>query len=133
DDRRGGEGRTLLGLWGEVLDRADRSGPLLIVVDDVQHADQFSFKFLLSLISRLSRQRILVVLGGLDGAESLTLLHSEILRQPQSRRIRLAPLSLAGRQQTLNNRLGPRAALKLATRCQAPTVRNPLPARPPHG
>jgi DNA-binding CsgD family transcriptional regulator len=120
------DGRTLFDLCAEVLDRADRSGPLLIVVDDVQHADQFSINFLLSLISRLSRQRILVVLGELDGAESMTLLHAEILRQPQSRRIRLGPLSLAGVQQTLIDRLDTRAAMKLATECHAASGGNPL-------
>lgn len=119
-------GQTLHDLCTEVLDLADERGPVLIVVDDVQHADQFSVDFLLSLTPRLRRSRVLVVLAELAGAESLSLLRSEILRRPSNRRIRLAPLSLAGVQRTLVDRLDTRAALKLATTCHAASGGNPL-------
>ncbi len=114
-------------LCATVLDRADE-GPVLVVVDDVQHADQFSLRFLLSLVHQLHSARILVLLAELQGADqaSSPLLRAEVLRHGRGRRIRLDPLSRTGVQRAIADRLGTRAALKLATSCHTASGGNPF-------
>ncbi|TWP51672.1 AAA family ATPase [Lentzea tibetensis] len=65
--------------------------PLLIGVDDVQHADAPSLDCLLYLARRVGTARVLLVLTEID--QPRTPFHSELLRERHCRRIRLAALS----------------------------------------
>lgn len=88
--------RIVHGLGVAVLDLAAET-PLLIAVDDVQHADVPSLHCLLYIARRLGSARVLVVLT--DEAECETQhssFRAELRRQPHFHQLRLAPLTREG-------------------------------------
>lgn len=88
--------RIVHGLGVAVLDLAARA-PLLIAVDDVQHADVPSLHCLLYIARRLASARVLVVLT--DEAEferQHSPFRAELRRQPHFHQLRLAPLTREG-------------------------------------
>ncbi|MGF1425952.1 AAA family ATPase [Kitasatospora sp. LaBMicrA B282] len=71
--------------------------PLVLAVDDLQHADRLSLHFLRYLARRIRNQRVLLVMNVLaEATPTLPLLQMEILGQANSRNIRLEPLSRRG-------------------------------------
>ncbi|MYS85507.1 AAA family ATPase [Embleya scabrispora] len=71
--------------------------PVVVSLDDVQHADAASVRCLLHLARHSGRARVLVLLARtLDFALTDPQSDTEFLRQPDLVRIRLAPLSPAG-------------------------------------
>jgi DNA-binding CsgD family transcriptional regulator len=70
--------------------------PVLLCVDDVQHADAESLRHLQYLVRHARRSRVLVVLTGAPHPPSQDpLFTTELMRQPHFRRVRLGPLSPA--------------------------------------
>ncbi|MFE9747965.1 AAA family ATPase [Saccharothrix saharensis] len=109
-----------------------RDRPLVIAVDDVQFADQTSLRVLLHLQRRIRSARIVLLLGEATGAsgtgarQAHTVLRDEIVRQPQSRHLRLTPLSQDGVRDLLARHLGTQAAAQLDEPCHALSGGNPL-------
>lgn len=109
-----------------LLDASERV-PLVIAVDDVQHADVASLFGLFYLVRRIATARVEVMLTvdpfaqptvpGLSGALS---------RLPRCRTLRLRPLSPEGTAALLKERLSERAAERLADRVHAISGGNPL-------
>ncbi|MFC7326970.1 helix-turn-helix transcriptional regulator [Marinactinospora rubrisoli] len=80
-----------------LLDLARTSAPLVIAVDDVQFADPLSLRCLSFLVRRVRSAGVLVVVTESAGARPTdAAFASELRRQPNSRRVRLSPLSPAG-------------------------------------
>ncbi|MFB8033679.1 AAA family ATPase [Streptomyces sp. NPDC056004] len=81
----------------EFCDRVCELGldrPVLLCVDDVQHADAESLRHLQYLVRHARGSRVLVVLTGSQHPPSQDpLFTTELMRQPHFRRIRLSPLS----------------------------------------
>jgi DNA-binding CsgD family transcriptional regulator len=99
--------------------------PVVICVDDVQDADAASLQFLLHLVRWTRAARLLVVVAERQGPQSADMaFRVEMQRQPHCHRLRIAPLSPAGVEQVLRDRL-PDAATDLAACVQA-TGGNPL-------
>ncbi|MGI5501273.1 AAA family ATPase [Lentzea sp. CA-135723] len=68
--------------------------PLVIGIDDVQHADPSSLDWLLYLIRRLGQAKVLLVLSETASPRAAhTALHTELLRHPHCRDVPLAPLT----------------------------------------
>ncbi|MFI2779932.1 helix-turn-helix transcriptional regulator [Streptomyces sp. ALB3] len=92
------------GLGAVLLDLAGES-PVLIAVDDVQHADDSSLHCLLHIVRRIGSARIMAVLT--EDAE-LGAQHSpfraELRRQSRFHRLRLAPLTREGVAEVLRDR-----------------------------
>ncbi|MEU5777713.1 AAA family ATPase [Streptomyces venezuelae] len=83
-------------LCGLLLEKA-RERPLVLSIDDVQHADEDSLECLLYLSRRLAVSRILVVLGeNSDFLAGNARLRVDLLRLPGCRNIRLGPLQRSG-------------------------------------
>jgi DNA-binding CsgD family transcriptional regulator len=68
--------------------------PLVIGIDDVQHADSSSLHWLLYLIRRLGQVKVLLMLSETASPRAAhTALHTELLRHPHCRDVPLAPLT----------------------------------------
>jgi DNA-binding CsgD family transcriptional regulator len=118
--------RVLHGLCLALLELAAGT-PLLLGVDDVQHADVPSLHCLLHLVRRLGSARILAVLTDDAGLRpSHSPFHAELLRQPHSHRLRLAPLSRDGVAHLLGEHLDSAAADRLAPGFFEASGGNPL-------
>jgi DNA-binding CsgD family transcriptional regulator len=118
--------RVFEGLFELVAELADR-GPLLLAVDDSQHADAAS----LHCISYLARRtRGLPVLTALaEGAHPLPVdrsLRAEILRQGNCHCIPVRPLPPSSVAELLTGYLGAQAGHHLAPACHAMTGGSPL-------
>ncbi|MGV9779101.1 AAA family ATPase [Streptosporangium sp. NPDC003464] len=101
--------------------------PLMIVVDDVQHADRASLLCLSYLSRRVRFARIVAVFSHSDhGWSSETFFQTELLRQPHCRRIQLAPLSRAGVMSLVAERVGRETAERFADGWYAVSGGNPL-------
>ncbi|MBP2707899.1 AAA family ATPase [Microbispora sp. RL4-1S] len=99
-----------------LLDMA-RECPLVIVVDDLHHADRSSQLCLAYLARRSRNARLLMVVSVPDDhAQSRGLLHAEVLRRPHCRHIRLGHLSPEGVRERLAGTAGHEAAAELAAR-----------------
>ncbi|MBP2479307.1 hypothetical protein JOF53_008179 [Crossiella equi] len=101
------------------------SGPVLITVDDVRHADTASAKVLLRLVRELPASRVLLVLADNPG---LPAAHPELRERltgwPATRvDVRLLPEHDIARH--VARELGPEAADRAATDFHAPTGGNP--------
>ncbi|MEU9003094.1 AAA family ATPase [Streptomyces sp. NPDC048551] len=109
------------------LRTAARQRPLVIAVDDLQHADPLSLAALMYLRRRLRAARVLLVFadGGADGPDGAGP-RAELAGDPDCRTVRLAPLSRSGVAELLAARLDPCAADRLAAECHALTGGNPL-------
>lgn len=101
-----------------------RSAPLVISVDDHQHADSASLRVLRSLQHRIGTSRATLLLSQDAGPPSE--LVAEALRQPYSRQVMLAPLSPSGVGELLARRIDPAVALREATGSHLVTGGNPL-------
>ncbi len=114
------------GLVTTLLQLADRA-PVMIGVDDVQHADPLSMQCIQYLIPRIRRSRICIVLTKCT-APCLAdrQLHADILRQPNSRGISLTPLPQSAVTGLLSERLGSQATPGLADACFAASGGNPV-------
>nr|WP_062330424.1 LuxR family transcriptional regulator [Herbidospora sakaeratensis] len=95
-------------LCAVLLDLAGRC-PLVITVDDVHHADRASQLCLAYLARRIRFAGVLLVFSTPDHSPHLrTLFHTEVLRQPHCRPVRLTHLSREG----VDARLGADAACR---------------------
>lgn len=113
-------------LW-MILTDLTASRPVVLMVDDVQHADESSIHCLLYLARRLRFSRALMVLNEQTGLpHQFQEFHAELQRQPHSRRIRLGPLSQDGVRELLSSRLGEEPASGLAPLVAEATGGNPL-------
>jgi DNA-binding CsgD family transcriptional regulator len=109
-----------------LMEIAER-GPLLIGIDDVQHADPVSLRFLLYLAGRLRSSRALIVINELESMQRADpSFHAELLSHPHCCRIRLRPLSPGGVTDVLAEHLDVAAAGRLAPGYHAASGGNPL-------
>ncbi|MGH3751129.1 MAG: ATP-binding protein [Pseudonocardiaceae bacterium] len=71
-----------------------KNSPLVIVIDDLHHADGLSLQLLIYFVNRLKTARVLVVVTVLASCRpAYPMLSTELLRPPYTRCFRLAPLS----------------------------------------
>ncbi|WP_181777349.1 AAA family ATPase, partial [Amycolatopsis pittospori] len=110
---------SLLGLAADI--------PLVLTVDDVDHADAASLHCLQYLARRTGTARILLVLGECAAARyGNSAFHAELLGFRHCRRIRLDLLSRRGQAEVLADRLGGSANHRLPLVCHGLTGGNPL-------
>jgi DNA-binding CsgD family transcriptional regulator len=101
--------------------------PLMIVVDDVHHADRASLLCLAYLSRRVRFASIVAVFShSSHGRYAETSFPTELLRQPHCRRIQLSPLSQAGVMSLVAEQLGTEAAERFAGEWYALSGGNPL-------
>ncbi len=109
-----------------LLDLADRC-PVVLVVDDIQFADQPSASCLSYLIRRVKPSRMLVVFSQQEIAwRPPTALQAESLRQPRCQLLRLEPLAEADAARMISARLGQEASARLASSWHQATGGSPL-------
>ncbi|WP_311922065.1 AAA family ATPase [Microbispora sp. H10836] len=126
DERRPVDAQLVHALCGVLLDLSERC-PLVLVVDDVHHADRESLLCLAYLARRVRLAQIVAIFGHADQAwHTDSYFQTELLRQPHCRRVRLTRLSRAGVAAMLAARLGDEAAERLADEMYAHTGGNPL-------
>jgi DNA-binding NarL/FixJ family response regulator len=95
--------------------KLSRTAPVLLVVDDLHHADEDSLHCLLFLMLRIRTARILVALGERTSDRSVgPAFHAELVRLPHCRRIRLTTLPADGVVDLVTEELGVDAARLLA-------------------
>lgn len=93
------------GLRSILVDLADEI-PLIITVDDLQHSDIPSMKFIHYLARRIDASRIFIVLTESNHlAHSDPIIYTELVSQPNFHRIRLAPLTQEGVAALLSRQL----------------------------
>ncbi|MFF2851900.1 AAA family ATPase [Streptomyces sp. NPDC058001] len=113
--------------FGDALHRLAGRGPVVVCVDDAQYGDSRSLHYLLQAAGFTRSARILLVFG-----DSLHLPHrdpmikTELLRQSNSLRIRLGPLSKHGTAAMLAAQGGDAADRPLVDRLHFVTAGNPL-------
>jgi len=113
-------------LWRALLDLSEER-PVVIVVDDVDQADEFSLRGLSFIARRLRSARIVVVLATQTGTRRTDpFLQSEVLRQPLWQQIRLTPLSEDGVAGLLAGRFDEATARRAAPEWFAVSRGNPL-------
>lgn len=110
-------------LWSILLEMSAQS-PVVIAVDDVQHADTASLHCLLYIARRLESTGILLVLGEEQSWLQFDELRAELLYLPHCRRLRLPLLSEEGVQRLLSDRLGEEPGDRLTAECRAVTGGN---------
>jgi DNA-binding CsgD family transcriptional regulator len=129
DDADGGEiplttVQNLGILLREVMARADR--PLLMTIDDAHNADAASLHCLSSVVSRLWRSPLMLVISAAGEPQPFNpVFLADLPPEPYSRRIRLDPLSTAGVRAMLAGRLGEATAGRLAADCHRISGGNP--------
>ncbi|MEU2425691.1 AAA family ATPase [Streptomyces sp. NPDC007851] len=114
-------------LWS-LLDRESARQPVVILVEDVQYADESSVRGLLFLARRLQFARVLMVFTEQTGAHyrQHSLFHSDLFRQSHCRRLRLGPLTASGVAQLLTEKIGAEEARGLVGEVLEATGGNPL-------
>ena len=116
-------------LWQRIVGMASQ-GPVLIVVDDIHHADEASLRGLEFIARRVRKASILVVVTEHVASLSGHLpIRSELLRQPNSRQIRLPLLTDDGVAALLAQELDPHVAHSWATEIYSISGGNPLMAQ----
>ncbi|MFC4536207.1 helix-turn-helix transcriptional regulator [Sphaerisporangium dianthi] len=101
--------------------------PLMIVVDDVHHADRASLLCLAYLSRRVRFASIVAVFShSTHGRYAETSFPTELLRQPHCRRIQLSPLSQAGVMSVVAEQAGKDAAERFAVEWHGLSGGNPL-------
>jgi DNA-binding CsgD family transcriptional regulator len=111
----------------KLLANLAEGGPVVLAVDDLQHADSASLQCLSYLARRTSVLPVLTVLT--EGTHALPAdrpLHAEILRQGNCHDIALGPLPPSGVARMLTGYLETEAARRLAPDCHDMTGGNPL-------
>lgn len=107
--------------------RISERAPVLLCVDDIEYADSLSLHWILHLVRILRSSRIALVAAECTPSRpGRPQLHTELLRQPNHRRIVLAPLSPAAVATVLAGQLGARTAAGLAESCHRISGGNPL-------
>lgn len=102
-----------------LLDLSERC-PLVIAVDDVHLADRASQLCLSYLARRVRFAKIMLVFSAADHSPHLqTLFHTEVLRQPHCRPVRLTHLSAEGVAQRVSEQAGAEAAARFSVACHA--------------
>lgn len=113
-------------LCRELFELAART-PVLITVDDAQHADPLSMVWLLCLARRLATVPMLLVLAGdLSSCPGFASTRTDLLRLRHCASTHLAPLSEAALTQLLSRRCGSPAADRLSGTFFAASGGNPL-------
>jgi DNA-binding CsgD family transcriptional regulator len=113
-----------------VLVRLAQDRPVLLAVDDAQHADVMSLQFLSYLARRAGTARILTVLAESPQTRRAdALVHAELLRQGNCHVIPLAPLPEPDLARLLAGYVGDEASQRLASACHRMTGGNPLLAK----
>lgn len=115
--------QMLNGLCVALLNLAEEA-PLVIAVDDVQHADMASLQCLLYLARRVRSSRAALVLT--EGGPVHPPFRAELLSLSHCRRLTLKPLSAAGTAALLADHVEPGARRRLADACHAISGGNPL-------
>ncbi|MEU0934086.1 AAA family ATPase [Embleya sp. NPDC005971] len=104
--------------------------PVVVVVDDIQHADPVSLQFLAHLIRRIRSASVLVLLGEREHAAppsaAFAAFAADVERQPHHQRIRLALLGKGSVGELLGHELGPAAAARLTADVHELSGGNPL-------
>ncbi|MFI6033548.1 AAA family ATPase [Streptomyces sp. NPDC051315] len=122
-------GRSPVRAAEEIVRHSDRL-PLLIVIDDLHHADPDSLDGILHLVRICRTARIMLVLAASDCSyEQMPLFHAELLRAPHCRRIRLRPLSRTGVAEVVAGSLGSDVAERNAADYYRYSGGNPLALR----
>ncbi|OLR92482.1 hypothetical protein BJP25_20640 [Actinokineospora bangkokensis] len=102
-----------------------RRAPVVLVVDDVQHADEESVQVLLHLRRRVRGAPLLLVLAEWERPALVRPQpHADLVRQPDTR-VPLAPLTGAGVAELLATTVDHEAATRLAPACAHLTGGNP--------
>ncbi|MGW6605112.1 AAA family ATPase [Streptomyces sp. NPDC055036] len=113
-------------LW-TICRKAAQRCPLIVAVDDVQHADARSVQFLSFLARRVRSASILLVLAEQNSAyRTRSQLRADCLRLPYSRHLPLAPLSRSGIERLMGERLGVVVPRALAASAYDYSGGNPL-------
>jgi DNA-binding CsgD family transcriptional regulator len=109
-----------------LVELADNT-PVVIGVDDVENADATSLQCLQYFARRTKTSRLFIVLSECTPAWSTnSRLHADLLRQPNSYHVRLAPLTQSGVATLLAERIGAAPAQRLAHTCYTASGGNPL-------
>ncbi|MFC6087904.1 helix-turn-helix transcriptional regulator [Saccharothrix lopnurensis] len=112
---------------GEALLDLARTRPVVLVVDDVEHADPLSLHTLFYLVRRVGGARIAVVLTASDHpGRGSALALAELTRMPWYTGVRLAPLSRRGVARLVSDALDPATASRCAPFYHAVTGGNPV-------
>ncbi|CAM5279243.1 hypothetical protein GCM10010329_78610 [Streptomyces spiroverticillatus] len=111
----------------EEVVRASERVPVLLCVDDVQFTDSLSLHWLLHLIRRLRRARVVLALTECPlSRPTHPQLHAALLRQPHYRSLTLGTLSPAGTTALLAAHRGTAPDPGFAERCHQVSGGNPL-------
>ncbi|MFI6581775.1 AAA family ATPase [Embleya sp. NPDC050493] len=106
------------------------ANPVVVVVDDIQHADPVSLQFLAHLIRRIRSAAVLVLLGEREHAAApsaaFAAFSADVERQPHHQRIRLGLLGKGPITELLGHHLGPVAAARLSADVLELSGGNPL-------
>ena len=122
----GGEARALQACRRALVELAAER-PVVLGVDDVEHADPESVRVLLQLARELRRTRTLLVLTvSAQSRRTPASFHTELLRHQHCRRLRLRPLSPEGTAEVVARVLGAERAGQVAADYQRLTGGNPL-------
>ncbi|GLW33352.1 helix-turn-helix transcriptional regulator [Actinoplanes regularis] len=109
------------------LARVATERPLVLIVDDMHHADEPSAQVLLDLGRRIRRARVLLVLTERAGpARDRGGLHAQLSHEPHFRRLRLDLLSPEATAGLLTEHVTAEVAVRLAAETHASTGGNPL-------
>ncbi|WP_232667395.1 ATP-binding protein [Pseudonocardia sp. TRM90224] len=125
EDGAQAEFARLHGLHWLVANLAER-GPVLLVVDDVQWADEPSLRFLDHLARRLSGLPVLVALAIRTGEDAERPLLQSMVLEARTRILRPRPLGSTAVQTLVRTRLDPAAGDELCLACQEVSLGNPF-------
>ncbi|WP_340683037.1 AAA family ATPase [Amycolatopsis coloradensis] len=102
------------------------TGPVALLVDDLQWADAASARWLAYLAKRMSRLRVLVVATLLEGDDSADDIVVKDIARTAARTIHATPLSAAGVRAYLTARCGAEPDAEFADACLARTGGSPM-------
>ncbi|MFD5091580.1 AAA family ATPase [Amycolatopsis thailandensis] len=102
------------------------TGPVALLVDDLQWADPASARWLAYLAKRMSRLRVLVVATLLEGDDSADDIVVKDIARTAARTVHATPLSPAGVRAYLTARCGAEPAPEFADACYARTGGSPM-------
>jgi len=125
DDGAQAEFARLHGLYWLMANLAER-GPVLLVVDDAQWADDPSLRFLDHLARRLSGLPVLVALTIRTGTDADRPLLQSMVLEARTRILRPRPLGEASVQTLVRARLDPAAGDELCRACHEVSLGNPF-------
>ncbi|MFI9051385.1 AAA family ATPase [Streptomyces sp. NPDC053427] len=123
---RNSDAQIAHGLFTMLLEMS-KSRPVVVAVDDLQHADTPSLRVLSYLQRRMASSRLFLVLTELSmGRLAHPDFHAELFRQPNCTKIRLGLLSRCATTSVIEARLGPIAAAELGGSFHAASGGSPL-------